>query len=217
MHRRRQTQEENVDSWLMSYADMITLLLAFFIIYVSTSEPRQDKLAAATRGMQERFGSQNLDSPYDSVYRALQGVLATQESERFVAVDKTPSGLRMELASGYFFLDGTAEMTTQASVQLRELVATLKQKDVLPYTIWIEGYTDDSPLKPPYADYWELSAARAAKIARILQEQGIDEKRLRVLAYGRTHAAVPNRDPAGKPIPENRARNNRIVVKIEKQ
>ena len=50
-------QEDNVDSWLMSYADMITLLLCFFVIFVSASEPKKEKLSAVTEGMLGKFGS----------------------------------------------------------------------------------------------------------------------------------------------------------------
>ena len=48
---RRQHTEENIDSWLMSYADMITLLLCFFVIYASASEPKKDKMSAVAEGM----------------------------------------------------------------------------------------------------------------------------------------------------------------------
>ena len=52
---RKQYQEENVDSWLMSYADMITLLLGFFVIFVSVSEPKKEKLNAIKEGVAGQF------------------------------------------------------------------------------------------------------------------------------------------------------------------
>ena len=93
--RKHHAAEENVDSWLMSYADMITLLLCFFIIYVSTSEPRQDRFAAATKGFHQQFGTIHLDSPYDGIYRDILCTVASHNADQNISVEKTPKGIRI--------------------------------------------------------------------------------------------------------------------------
>lgn len=209
--------EDGVDNWLMSYADMITLLLAFFIIFVSTSEPKQERLLAATRGMQERFGSFNLDSPYDEIFREVQGIVASENGERFIAVEKTQDGVQMELSSGYFFIGGTADIPTESMPLLQKIVEKLKGEKLGNYAVIVEGHVNDEQVKQPFASAWELSAARAGAIARVMDGEGIDPVRIRAVAFGRTRPLVPNADAEGKPIPENRARNDRTVIRVEKK
>src|SRR5471030_2913678 len=100
---RKHSQEENVDSWLMSYADMITLLLCFFIVFVSVSEPRSDKLSAVTEGMAKRLGVVELATPFQGLLHSLQTVAETHHVLKDVAVEKTPNSVEMELAADTFY------------------------------------------------------------------------------------------------------------------
>src|ERR1700733_15290048 len=97
--KRKHVQEDNVDSWLMSYADMITLLLCFFIVFVSVSEPKKDKLSAVTEGMAQRFGVIDLATPFQGLLHSLQTVAETHHVIKDVAVEKTPTSVEMELAA----------------------------------------------------------------------------------------------------------------------
>ena len=89
--RRKHAQEDNVDSWLMSYADMITLLLCFFIVFVSVSEPKKDKLSAITEGMAQRFGLVDLTTPYQGLMHSLQTVTEAHRVLKDVSVEMTPT------------------------------------------------------------------------------------------------------------------------------
>ncbi len=215
--RRKNLQEENVDAWLMSYADMITLLLCFFIVFVSVSEPRKDKLAAVTEGMAKRFGVVELSTPFQGILHSLQAVAETHHVLKDVAVEKTMTSVEMELATDTFYKKDSAEFTEDKMPVLLDIAGTIKSVDYIDYHITVEGHTSDVPVDSAiYPTNWELSSARAARLVRLFIEQGIKPDRLRAVGYADIRPKVANLDEHGKPIPENRAKNGRIVIKVER-
>lgn len=211
-------QEDNTDSWLMSYADMITLLLSFFIIFVSVSEPKQDKIVAITEGMAQQFGAIQISTPYLGTFRNLQGIIENNKAFRDIAVEKTERGLEIELSSGSFFQPESAEIEPMKMDMIKEVVDALKNGEFADYNLTIEGHTDDAPLKGNmYASNWELSAARATRMIRILTENGLDPKHMKAVGYADTQPKVPNTDAQGNPIIRNREQNRRVVIKLERK
>ncbi len=209
--------EAGIDSWLMSYADMITLLLCFFIIFVATSEPKEDQLTAATSGLKGTFGSVELASPYTSGFRAVEGIIGQNQAYQAMSVEKTEHSLTVELAAGSYFTGNTAEFNPGRLNTLVDVAKGLQTAELAEANITIESYTSDqNPTGSAYATNWELSAARAAKMVRFLIEQGFAPERLHAAAYGGSHPKVPNADSSGQPIQENRERNNRLVIRIER-
>lgn len=212
-------EAENVDNWLMSYADMITLLLGFFVIFVATSEPKPEKLAAATRGMQEKFGVINFESPYDDVYRNVAGVIVGTQSEARMAIDTTERGFSVEVSSGAFFTPGSAELLPEGKAAIAELIKSLSATPLVNAVVMVEGHSSDAPLPEdsPYKNHFALAAARAQVVLDMLKDSGIPEARLRLSSLGATQPAVPNADANGKPIPANQQRNERVVIKVERE
>lgn len=202
----------------MSYADMITLLLCFFVIFVSTSEPKEDKLAAATRGMQARFGTVDLSTPFQGAFRAIQGVIDQNKAQQVMSVEKTERGLQIELSTSTYFVDDSAEFKSMQLPVLAEMLEGLKADSFSKYNIIIEGHTDDmNPTKDSeFASNWELSSARAARLVRFFIEQGFAPERLEAKGFAGTRARVPNLDKAGNPIEANRERNRRVMIKLER-
>ncbi len=215
--RRPPPQEESVDSWLMSYADMITLLMCFFIIFVSVSEPKRDKFSEITQGLANKFGSVDMSTPFSGVFGSLQSIVESNKMFRDVAIVKTDKSIEMEIASESFFKRHTAEIDEAKLEVLGEMAAAIKTIDFLDYRIIIEGHTSDMPPKSGvYPTNWELSTARAAYLVRFLIEQGIPADRMRAVGYADTQPKVPNLDLSKNPIPENREINQRMVVKLER-
>lgn len=216
---RKKHAEENHEAWLMSYADMITLLLCFFIIFVSTSEPQEDNLAAATRGMKARFGTVDLSTPFDGALRVVQGVIEENKAFKALSVEKTERGMIVELSADTFFVPNTAELAPAKVLMLEEVVDSFKATGFQHYSISIEGHTDDQLVAEgtAFPTSWELSAARAARVARVFEARGVDTKRLEVIAFSGARPKVPNVDSAGKAVPENRERNRRIVISLERK
>ncbi len=209
--------EENTDSWLMSYADMITLLMCFFIIFVSVSEPRKERISMLSSGMGGKFGTVDMTTPFNGVIRALQGVLEVHQSFNDMAVENSDKSVFVELSSGAFFKPDSADIIDAKLPILKETVDTLKTLNFLSYRINIEGHTSDiAPQSGLYPTNWELSSARAARLVRLFIENGINPKDIQAVGLADTQPKVPNMDSNNKPIPENREKNNRIVIKLER-
>lgn len=210
--------EENVDSWLMSYADMITLLMCFFIIFVSVSEPKKDKLSEIADGMAGKFGSVEYETPLMGAIRSLRTVIEEKRLYKDVAIQARSNGLLLELSTRKFFKDGGAELDEATVPELDTLLEAMKQSDLTNYNIVIESHTDDVPPKSGlYRTNWELSSVRAAKLANFMAGENFLPSHLRAVGYGDTRPEVPNLDAEGNPIVKNRDRNQRIVIRLEQR
>ena len=218
--------EKGVDDWLMTYADLITLLLCFFAIILSVSVPKTAQMLKAEQQMKEEFSGMSKaeieaslkGSPSILPFDSMPSIVGTQghKGEGEVEPDNSDRITTMEMDSSLFFASGSSQLSDAGKTALKELVPRL-QSEFSDYQITIEGHTDDSPIKTlQFPSNWELSAARASAVVRFYIEEGITATRLRAAGYADAFPKAPNRDGAGNPIPENQAANRRVVIKLEK-
>ena len=98
-----------------------------------------------------------------------------------------------------------------------DVAVTLKSGEFAAYRISVEGHTDDSPISTAqFQSNWELSTARAASVVRFFLEEGIPPRKLTAAGYAGTFPVAPNRTADGTVIPENQAKNRRVVIRLEK-
>ena len=231
--RNKHLDESGIDDWLMTYADMITLLLCFFAVFLAIAIPDQRKFEAAKQKVAEQFSNGNSDnlkgvhtlppSPIDAaptsdvLYEALPSIVDRFEDNKDVEVEKGDRITTIEMNSAPFFPVGAATLSQSGVTVLAELQPTLVSDEYKDYVISVEGYTDDSPIKTPqFPSNWELSTARAASVVRSLIDLGVPKERLRAVGFADSAPKVPNRDEAGNPIPDNQAQNRRVVIRLEK-
>ncbi len=227
------TQEPGLDDWLMTYADMITLLLCFFAVFLAIAIPDEKKFEAAREKVVEQFKGgdsdhlkgvhtlppSQLDTPVtsDTLFEALPSIVDRYEGSEDVEVEKGDRITTIEMNSAPFFPVGAATLSQEGVKVLAEIQPTLMSKEYADYTISIEGYTDDSPINTAqFPSNWELSTARAASVVRSLIDLGVPSERLRAVGFAETSPKVPNRDAAGNPIEENMTQNRRVVIRLEK-
>ena len=123
----------------------------------------------------------------------------------------------LQISSAAFYGSGQATIGDAGKAILRDIAVTLKSPAFAAYHISIEGHTDDMPISTPqFQSNWELSTARAAAVVRFFLEQGIAPGKLSAAGYADTFPIAPNRTADGAVIPENQARNRRVVIKLEK-
>jgi chemotaxis protein MotB len=126
-------------------------------------------------------------------------------------------GSTFDFKTGDMFAAGQATILPAAEPLLDRVAQNLIFLGVTNYRVDIEGHTDDVPINTAQSpSKWELSAARASAVARFLISRGVKADRITVLGYADTRPKAPNRDEAGNPIPQNRADNRRVVVRIER-
>jgi chemotaxis protein MotB len=124
----------------------------------------------------------------------------------------------MELASGAFFIPNSVDINPDQADALKQMVEAIKAIDFLDYRVSIEGHSSNiKPNEAMFASNWEFTALQAAKLARLFSAAGVDESRIKIVGYGDSRPKVPNTDINGKAIDENRQRNERIEIVIERK
>lgn len=215
--RRANTSSPEDEDWLTTYADAITLLMAFFVMLVSFSKIDLPRFEQTMAGIKKELGANEAPkSPTFKLQQNLNSVLQKAKyTEEEVEVSFDDRGVVVEFASKSFFKPGSAILLDSAKKTLTEVSYQVVQPPYDLYFIDIEGHTDDVPIKTPqFPSNWELSTARATVVVRFLIEAGLEPVRLKASGYADVKPKFPNRDLFGQPIPENRKRNRRIVIRL---
>lgn len=210
--------EENHEAWLMTYADFITLMASFFILIISISEPKKEKMEKMVEGISSGFIQNVIEKPFKTLYQDFQIIIEENAVELQVAASYTSDGVQLDIASSNLFAPGSADIRPDSVPMLKAMVQSIEQMKLKDYLVEVEGHTDDTALPKGalFATNWELSAARAARVVRFFIEQGISPNRLKVAAFADTHPKVPNLDAQGNPIAENREQNRRVMINIKR-
>jgi chemotaxis protein MotB len=200
--------------WLLTYADMITLMLALFIILFSMSTINRTKVQQFARLVSQGFdnvwtenhppnGGKGLregagDANVPTIQRELQRYVQTHKLQSRVEIHLDRRGLVITLLSdGSYYDSGSAEMRPQTLVVIDAVYQFLKKNQNL---IRVEGNTDNVPIHTSaYPTNWELSTARAVNVVRYLVEHdGLDPTRVSAAGYGEFRPRRPNDTPAGR-------------------
>jgi chemotaxis protein MotB len=129
-----------------------------------------------------------------------------------VEVKPRENGVELNLRGAAFFDLASADIKSGGIPLLRDIAATLAGT---PYKITVEGHTDNLPMESwLYPSNWELSSARASRVARFLIDNGVPRDHMRVEGLADTQPVAPNTDPAGHSLPENQAKNRRVVILV---
>ncbi|MGB1027018.1 MAG: OmpA/MotB family protein, partial [Rhodospirillaceae bacterium] len=162
-NRRFETKkEEDDESWIVTFSDMVTLLLAFFIILISISTIDPEKFDQVRESLQEEIGADDLvDQPIKDLRNETENVIKVLEVEDDVRVAQDDQGLIIEFASSAFYEPGSAEIREEMIPVLEEIVKTLDEPRYQTFQIIVQGHTDDTPISTEqFPSNWELSAAR---------------------------------------------------------
>jgi chemotaxis protein MotB len=225
---------ECMPEWLATFGDLMSLLLCFFVLLLSMSTMDAKKVEEAIGSLAGALsvlegGSQTevsrnrnqIATPIEKTQETAKTVnklsQAIQEFKQFTKGGQGPAITLEEGEEGFFirlpaditFKPGSAEITDEDSLLFLKRIALII-KEYLPKNIEIQvkGFTDNVPPPPtsPYSDNWELSAARALSVLKILIKDGVSPKRLSAAAYGEYHPIASN------DTPEGRAKNRRVEI-----
>ncbi len=206
---------EEKEDWLVTYADAITLLMAFMVMLLTFAEYDMPAFETTANAIKNNLTGQDSTSPIQLLRIDVQDVVYNMQADQVVKVETDKKGIVIELSSSAFFIPGTADIREEALPVIGKMTQTLLAPRYLYYTIEIEGHTDDVPINTKrYPSNWELSATRAAGIIRLLIDEEIDPERMRATGYADTKPKAPNRDPDGVQIPENMAANRRVTIRV---
>jgi chemotaxis protein MotB len=226
-------EHENHERWLVSYADFITLLFAFFVVMYSVSSVNDGKLKTLGVAINEAVSpmsnstsklriqndspggpSRSRDITMDmQLFRRI--VEATKPVKRGdmhgpadrVTVTQEERGLVVSIADTVAFAPGRADLLPEIHETLLQVASILKD---FPYQVRIEGHTDNVPVHTAqFSSNWELSITRAINIVRFLGEGGyLPQDRLAAGGYGEYHPVASN------DTVEGRAKNRRVELVV---
>lgn len=258
MARKHKHEEHvNAEAWAIPYGDLITLLLAFFVVMYSISSVNEGKyrtvsasLSAAFRGLPRtvspmqvgmnaamnpgaqadvnqltddtaQFGGlggelepgDHPEPPSEKAAKELEAIASEVEEalaqlirDQVLVVRKSKFWLELELKTDILFPSGVATPSANAKDILKRLADVFTR---FSNPIRVEGHTDNVPINTQqYPSNWELSAARAASVVRLLRDEGVASKRLAVVGLGEEHPLGDNNTEQG------RNRNRRVVLVV---
>ncbi len=230
MNKGRNTVEEGLPGWFGTFADMMTLLFAFFVLLAAISTIDPVKLQNMADSMGKSVGKkQKLDNQamslgdiHKAATKMVEEMAADPKTgEKPVEVTTSPKGVTIGISSDISFESGSATTKPGFLEILKKIVPTIDESYNM---IAIEGHTDSDKLPKAltvkYPSNWELSGARAAAVVRLLIGLKIDPVRLQAVGYGefvprdKNTAEIISKNLIEKynSNPQQKARNRRVEI-----
>lgn len=199
----------NEEGWLLSYADLITNLLLFFVVLLTAANLSKGKMQQIAKSISGQESSQSLSA----IQKEIDAQIQAKQLQELVRTELNDDGLKLSLNSGLVFDSGRAQIRADV-----EQVVTSMLQVLVPYsnkyTFAVEGHTDPNPINSSaFASNWELSSARAIVVRQRLEDVGISRQRVRVEGYADTKP-LPEEELKGLSPEARMARLRRVVVRI---
>ena len=205
------------ESWLMTYSDSITLLMAFFVLLLSVSSIDQAKVEQMASGISDTFKKTESEQPFSSMNEKLNEIVENEQLEGKISITPDPLGLKLRFSSQVLFQSGSAKLKKIMIPMLSYISKAIQESKYDDYIVKIEGHTDNMPIKTKlYESNWELSAHRATNVLKEFIKAGIPKKRVRAIAMADAYPLVPNKNRDGTSNLKNQAKNRRIEVYIHR-
>ncbi len=226
-------EEDDSSEWIMSYADTVTLLLCFFIIFFAESQNNKEQdildqvmmaLNPPATDTQKEQSKGEGDRQKAAMLSQLEGQLKDKLHEFEVkkvnmGIERRRKEILLRLYEKDFFHIGSFALKPKGKEVLKSVAEMVKPfEDAI--LIKVEGHSDSLPVNPfsSYKTNLNLSSLRASQAANVLVDFDVKEEKIRVVGFGSANLLVPDRNPASSEyIPENGRKNRRIEVRIQVQ
>ena len=226
-------EHANHERWLVSYADFITLLFAFFTVLYATAQTDAGKINKFVGAAERAFSAGIFSSGSNELMFVNAGNISGREiidlgmnlkdvekkisqelekagggSEKGVVLERHAEGLTLQLQTRQFFAPGSDVLRPEALAILPGVVKILKEAH---RKLRVEGHTDDAPIhNDRFFSNWELSTARALAVLQFLIRSGVPPQRMTVAGLAEFQPLEPNTTQKG------RSRNRRVEIVILK-
>lgn len=229
-------EDQDSRAWLMTFTDLMMLLLVFFILLYSMSSLKVERFEAALRSIQASLGSPDvvyvvrevvkevdIESPpqtieeatgiaprEEKVVKEIEQIIQDQDISEYVDVYRQGEKIIIQIRGTALFNTSAADLNVTAQPIFEDVMKVFER--YTEYNINIRGHTDNLPIRSRrYPSNWELSTARAASVLRWFIERGVAPERMSASGYADYAPVAPNDSP------ENRARNRRVEFVLEKE
>jgi chemotaxis protein MotB len=218
--KKKHPEHVNHERWLISYADFITLLFAFFVVMFAVSQVDSKKLGRFTEAFSKAVGNEvypdrgkgilpaediidevaktpdMLPPELEKVRAALVDLAKRSEALQGLQVLRRRNELVLRLSDSIFFDVGEDRVKPPALLIIRALGPELAKRDI---DIRVEGHTDDRPISTVrFRSNWELSTARATSVLMAVGLEGVPMSHLSASGYGEFRPIAPNTTEEGR-------------------
>lgn len=230
MKKRKEEEHENTERWLLTYSDLITLLMIFFVVMYALSNIDADKYKKITASLSVAFGngksiignddSVSIDenaakidtqpveeNKLEEVKKEVDSYLKQNGMSSTVSTNIDDRGLVVSINDTVFFDSGSADIKPDSEKKLVDIAKILNQ---VGNYIRVEGHTDNIPISNSrYHSNWQLSVDRAANVTELLiADAGIPPEKMSAVGYGEFRPVADNSTEAG------RSKNRRVDIII---
>ena len=223
-------------TWLLTYADLMTILLVFFVLLYTLAFFEKEKYKNAVEAVKVQIDKDanliglmelleipetmdtkitieditGMHSREKTLFDTIAKFARTNSQKQNISTRILDGKIIVSIKGKALFNSGSASLNSTAISIFNEIIQILD--DYPEYNINIKGHTDDIPISTiVFPSNWELSAVRATTVLKYLISQGVSPKRLTATGYGNVMPLVPN-DSAN-----NRAKNRRVEFVLEKK
>jgi chemotaxis protein MotB len=223
-------RSEKPPSWIMTFADLMSLLLCFFVLLLSFSELEPQKFKVISGSLKEAFGVQRIENVLDIpkgidliskdfsdpsfveqiLKKKIRSAIRLARQEGKIRVKEDEVSITVTLPDHMLFDSGSAQLKEEALPILDLFREAIEET---PHKVMVVGHTDNVPIHTDrFPSNWELSAARASSVIRHLLESGtLDRRRFTAAGKADTMPVAPN------DTPESRAANRRVELIFNKK
>lgn len=232
---RMEDDEENA-GWIVTFSDLMTLLLVFFVLLYSISTLNEAKFKKAMTSIQISLGEEappvrllelmnepsrkskvvsleslsGMRSRELDMLKRVRKFIETRGLEKQIGVSLDNGKIAIRITGTMLFTSGSAMLNPNGAPVMDEISQIVKEFQ--DFKVNIKGHTDNVAIATrQFPSNWELSAVRATTVLRYLIEKGIDADRLTATGYGELLPLVPN------DTEENRQINRRVEFVLEKE
>lgn len=226
---KKPVEKDKSERWLLTYSDLMNLLLILFIILYSMSKTDVAKATAVAESIRKGFNasssiSQTAQSPvsdkttstaidsaddYSKFYDELISLVKQAGMQNQVDISEDTNDVIITLKDTALYPSGSADLSPQAKSMMSSIGGLLLKVNFA--YVMIEGYTDTDPIHTAqFQDNRDLSTERANNVCRVLIASGIPQDKLASIGWGETHPVAKN------DTSENKALNRRVVLTITK-
>ncbi len=226
---------DEATGWLVTYSDLVTLLLVFFVLLYSLSSLKQEKFMSAISSIKQQLNTNTpltgisdlieiedstrskisieditgLKVRQNAIVKNIDDFINKIHQSKNISVQTLNNKIIITITGKILFNSGSASLNEEALPVLDEITSIIFKYPE--YIVNIKGHTDNVPIATTqFPSNWELSAIRATTVLKYLIKNGVKPNRLTATGYGDVMPLVPNTSA------ENRAINRRVEFVLEK-
>tara|TARA_Y100000590_G_C15657392_1_gene991188 strand:- start:22 stop:699 length:678 start_codon:yes stop_codon:yes gene_type:complete len=211
-----------VDGWMGTYGDMVTLLMAFFVLLYAFSDPDPGKMGELSSALNSALTNEEVKNEFKGLEKQLEEIVEDAELTEEVEISQTIKGIEIQMEGSTLYESCSADVNEDMAPVIANISKTitdiLSNSEYTGYIVEVVGHTDNIP--PTTCEYFDtnfdLSAYRATQVVNLLIDAGIEKSKLRAIGMADAEPLAPNTDENGKPIKENQAKNRRVEILINK-